>query len=154
MSAKPSEPKPSDPVDDVTDKLADLNNGDGAADSAAAKKAQKKARQKAKKDAQKSEEQPSKTENDTNGEGEAKADKTSKKTNKNKKKNTQDKTPKTQTDPPTVPISALFPSGNFPEGQIMEHPIGNDDAKAKQRFTSEEARALDRAQLDMYNEIR
>ena len=153
MSAKPSEPKPSDPVDDVTDKLADLNNGDGAADSAAAKKAQKKARQKAKKDAQKSEEQPSKTENDTNG-GEAKADKTSKKTNKNKKKNTQEKTPKTQTDPPTVPISALFPSGNFPEGQIMEHPIGNDDAKAKQRFTSEEARALDRAQLDMYNEIR
>ena len=152
MSAKPSEPKPSDPVDDVTDKLADLNNGDGAADSAASKKAQKKARQKAKKDAQKSEEQPSKA--DTNGEGEAKADKTSKKTNKNKKKNTQDKTPKTQTDPPTVPISALFPSGNFPEGQIMEHPIGNDDAKAKQRFTSEEARALDRAQLDMYNEIR
>jgi len=36
----------------------------------------------------------------------------------------------------------------------MDHPIANDDAKAKQRFTSEEARALDRAQLDMYNEIR
>ena len=36
----------------------------------------------------------------------------------------------------------------------MDHPIANDDSKAKQRFTSEEARALDRAQLDMYNEIR
>merc|ERR1711976_80642 len=153
MSAKPSEPKPSDPVDDVTDKLADLNNGDGAAESAASKKAQKKARQKAKKYAPTSEEQPSKTENDTNG-GEEKADKTSKKTNKNKKKNTQEKTPKTQTDSPSVPISELFPNGNFPEGQIMDHPIANDDSKAKQRLTSEEARALDRAQLDMYNEIR
>lgn len=61
---------------------------------------------------------------------------------------------KTQTDPPTVPISELFPGGTFPVGQIMEHPIAQDDAKAKNRFNSEESRAIDRMQLDMYNEIR
>ena len=26
-----------------------------------------------------------------------------------------------QTDPPTVPISQLFPNGDFPEGQIMSY---------------------------------
>ena len=30
----------------------------------------------------------------------------------------------------------------------------NNDATAKARFTSEEARAVDRIQLDMYNEVR
>merc|ERR1711963_761813 len=86
-------------------------------------------------------------ENNENGEAKSK---------KNKKSNKKSGGggPKTQTDPPSVPISELFPNGNFPEGQIMEHPIANDDSKAKQRFGSEEARALDRAQLDMYNEIR
>jgi len=147
MSAKPSEAKPTDPVDTVTDKLTNLET-----DSAAAKKAEKKARQKAKKDAE-NKDSNTKPAEDTNGSGEGgKAEKPSK--NKNKNKKTKEKTPKTQTDPPTVPISVLFPNGTFPEGQIMDHPIGNDDAKAKQRFTSEEARALDRAQLDMYNEIR
>ena len=51
-------------------------------------------------------------------------EKTKKKKNKNKKK-----TGKIQTDPPTLPISSLFPSGNYPEGQIMEHPIAADDQK-------------------------
>ena len=59
-----------------------------------------------------------------------------------------------QTDPPSLPVSQLFPDGNFPEGQVMEHHIANDDKKAADRFSSEEARAIDRAQLDMYNEIR
>jgi hypothetical protein len=36
----------------------------------------------------------------------------------------------------------------------MEYPVGQDDLKAKNRFSSEEKRALDRSQLDMYNEIR
>ncbi|XP_023332799.1 methionine aminopeptidase 2 [Eurytemora carolleeae] len=76
-------------------------------------------------------------------------EKTKKKKNKNKKK-----TGKIQTDPPTLPISSLFPSGNYPEGQIMEHPIAADDQKAKDRFSSEEARAIDRLQLDMYNDVR
>lgn len=28
-----------------------------------------------------------------------------------------------QTDPPTIPISLLFPSSNYPVGQIMDHPL-------------------------------
>merc|ERR1712223_338437 len=59
-----------------------------------------------------------------------------------------------QTEPPTVPVKELFPTGQFPEGQIMEHPIALSDTTAKNRFNSEEARAIDRLQLDMYNEIR
>ena len=38
--------------------------------------------------------------------------------------------------------------------QIMDHPISQTDQTAKDRFTSEEARAVDRLQLDMYNEVR
>ena len=60
----------------------------------------------------------------------------------------------TQTDPPTVAISQLYPDGQFPIGQIMEHPIGQSDTTAKNRFNSEEARALDRLHIDMYNEVR
>lgn len=59
-----------------------------------------------------------------------------------------------QTDPPTLPVCELFPNGTFPIGQIMDHHIAQDDKKAADRFSSEEARAIDRAQLDMYNEIR
>merc|ERR1711936_911193 len=75
--------------------------------------------------------------------------------NKNKKK-TDDSIASNvqQTDPPSLPVSQLFPDGNFPEGQVMDHHIANDDKKAADRFSSEEARAIDRAQLDMYNEIR
>ena len=32
---------------------------------------------------------------------------------------------KKQTDPPTVPISELFPEGVYPEGQVVEHPEVN-----------------------------
>ena len=50
----------------------------------------------------------------------------SKKKNKNKKSGGGGGggSAKTQTDPPSIPVSELFPGGNFPEGQIMEHPIG------------------------------
>ncbi|XP_014481642.1 PREDICTED: methionine aminopeptidase 2 [Dinoponera quadriceps] len=64
---------------------------------------------------------------------------------------------KQQTDPPTVPVSELFPDGNFPVGQLMDyHPPAYrvDDRTAKNRFTSEEARALDRMHNDIYNEAR
>jgi len=27
-----------------------------------------------------------------------------------------------QTNPPSIPICELYPDGNFPEGQILEHP--------------------------------
>ena len=29
---------------------------------------------------------------------------------------------KEQTVPPTIPVAELFPSGDFPEGEIMEYP--------------------------------
>ncbi len=41
------------------------------------------------------------------------------------------KASKQQTDPPSVPVAELFPSGQFPEGQIMEHPVAANDQKAK-----------------------
>lgn len=75
---------------------------------------------------------------------------------KKKRKARGAKGPKQQTDPPTVPISELFTDGNFPIGQIMDHPSasGIDDRTAKDRFSSEEARALDRSQNDIYSEAR
>ncbi|XP_017890011.1 methionine aminopeptidase 2 [Ceratina calcarata] len=75
---------------------------------------------------------------------------------KKKKRNKRGKGLKQQTDPPTIPVAELFPDGNFPVGQIMDHPpaTGIDDRTAKERFTSAEARALDRMQNDMYNEAR
>lgn len=42
----------------------------------------------------------------------------------------------------------------FPIGQEMEHPTFQDGRTAKDRFTSEEARALDRLHNDIYNEAR
>jgi len=62
-----------------------------------------------------------------------------------------------QTDPPTIPIAKLYPDGNFPEGEIVEHPTPKDmpdDRTAKDRFTSEEKRALDRINTDIYQELR
>lgn len=77
---------------------------------------------------------------------------------KKKKRKSRGKTggPKQQTDPPTIPVSEFFPDGNFPIGQIMDHPsaAGVDDRTAKDRFSSEEARAFDRMHNDIYNEAR
>jgi len=75
-----------------------------------------------------------------------------KKTNKNKKKKAGGAA--IQTEPPSLPVSQLFPDGQYPVGQILDHPIAHTDVKAKERVSSEEARAIDRLQLDMYNEIR
>lgn len=36
----------------------------------------------------------------------------------------------------------------------MDYPTVNDSRTAKDRFTSEEKRALDRAENDIYNEVR
>ncbi|VVC92854.1 unnamed protein product [Leptidea sinapis] len=79
------------------------------------------------------------------------AEKKKKKKNKNKAKGG-----KTQTNPPTIPIAELYPDGVFPEGQIMEHgpAEGIDERTAKDRFSSEEKRALDRMHQDIYHEIR
>lgn len=59
-----------------------------------------------------------------------------------------------QTDPPSIPIVDLFPDQVFPVGQIMDYPVGKDDRTAKDRFTSEEKKALDQMHNDIYNEVR
>ncbi|XP_043463264.1 methionine aminopeptidase 2 [Leptopilina heterotoma] len=75
---------------------------------------------------------------------------------KKKKKRKAKKGAVNQQDSISVPVSELFPDGNFPEGEIMEHPpaAGIDERTAKDRFSSEEARALDRMHNDIYNEAR
>jgi methionyl aminopeptidase len=47
----------------------------------------------------------------------------------------------------------LLPDGG-PLGEIQEYPTAQDGSTAKNRFTSEEARARDRALNDMYSEVR
>ncbi|XP_048740273.1 methionine aminopeptidase 2-like [Ostrea edulis] len=73
---------------------------------------------------------------------------------KKKKKKKKNNGQKQQTNPPSIPISELFPGGNFPEGEIMEYPAVQDSTTAKDRMTNEEKRALDRANSYIYQEIR
>uniref|UniRef100_A0A6M2DTL8 Methionine aminopeptidase 2 n=1 Tax=Xenopsylla cheopis TaxID=163159 RepID=A0A6M2DTL8_XENCH len=73
---------------------------------------------------------------------------------KKKKKRNRNKAKKVQTDPPSIPVSELFPDGVFPEGEIMDYPPLRDHRTAKDRFTSEEKRALDLMHNDIYNELR
>ncbi|XP_067023450.1 methionine aminopeptidase 2-like isoform X1 [Acropora muricata] len=54
-----------------------------------------------------------------------------------------------QTNPPTIPISKLFPNGNFPEGEIIRYKDDN-----LWRETNEEKRALERMQSDIYSDVR
>jgi len=73
---------------------------------------------------------------------------------KKKKRNRKKGGKVTQTDPPSVPIVDLFPDGVFPVGQIMDYPASKDGRTAKDRFTSEEKKAIDRMHNDIYNEVR
>lgn len=59
-----------------------------------------------------------------------------------------------QTNPPSIPIIELFPDGDFPIGEIQEYPVNKDDRTAKDRFTSEEKKAIDAAHTEIYNELR
>ena len=59
-----------------------------------------------------------------------------------------------QTDPPSIAIKDLFPDGNYPEGEIMEHPTDQDGRTGKDRITSEEKKALDRLNEEVYKEAR
>lgn len=85
-----------------------------------------------------------------------------KKKKKKKKKKTgepqpnQPKPAKKQTKPPTIPICELYPDGNFPVGQIMDHPVPKDlqDNLAINRTTNEEKRALDMAAPELYKDLR
>lgn len=56
--------------------------------------------------------------------------------------------------PPKLSIAEQFTSHVYPEGEIQQHPKFTDDRMAKDRFTSEEKRALDRCHNDIYNELR
>ncbi|XP_049952397.1 methionine aminopeptidase 2-like [Schistocerca serialis cubense] len=59
-----------------------------------------------------------------------------------------------QTDPPSIPIADLFPNGCYPVGQCMDYPAIGDYRTARQRVTSEEQKAIDRMNVDIYNEFR
>jgi len=91
---------------------------------------------------------------------EANTNQKKKKRNRGKKKKDVEEepavkaSPTSQTSPPTVAIVNLFPDGNFPVGEIMDYAPAVDDRTAKDRFTSEEKKALDRSQMDIYNEVR
>lgn len=56
--------------------------------------------------------------------------------------------------PPKLSIVQQFPNGDYPVGEIQKHPVFTDDRQAKDRFTSEEKRAVDRLHTDIYNELR
>ena len=73
-----------------------------------------------------------------------------KKTNKGKSKG------KSQTVPPSIAIKDLFPNGDYPIGEILEHPIpvGQDSTTAVNRMTSEEKKAIDLASSEVYKELR
>ncbi|OIW09314.1 hypothetical protein TanjilG_01285 [Lupinus angustifolius] len=72
----------------------------------------------------------------------------SKKKKKKSKSKKKKEAPK-QTDPPSIPILDLFPSGDFPEGQTQHYKDDN-----LWRTTSEEKRELERLQKPIYNSVR
>lgn len=79
--------------------------------------------------------------------GDVPTDPTKKKKKKSKSK--KKKEPLEQTDPPTIPIKDLFPSGDFPEGEIQQYKDDN-----LWRTTSEEKREQERLEKPLYNDVR
>uniref|UniRef100_W5NFH9 Methionine aminopeptidase 2 n=1 Tax=Lepisosteus oculatus TaxID=7918 RepID=W5NFH9_LEPOC len=73
---------------------------------------------------------------------------------KKKKKKKKKKGPKMQTDPPSIPICELYPSGVFPKGQECEYPTTQDGRSAAWRMTNEEKRVLDKASEEIWNDFR
>jgi methionyl aminopeptidase len=55
-----------------------------------------------------------------------------------------------QTDPPTIPVSKLFSGKEYPVGEIQPHTLESQTY----RETSEEVRAMDRLQEDLYSKVR
>lgn len=72
-----------------------------------------------------------------------------KKKRKPKKKKGAASGSKTQTAPPRVPVSNLFPNGQYPEGEIAEYRNENS-----YRTTNEEKRHLDQMNTDFLTEYR
>ncbi|KAM9754808.1 methionine aminopeptidase 2-like isoform 2-T2 [Menidia menidia] len=73
---------------------------------------------------------------------------------KKKRKKKKKKGLKGQTDPPSVPICELYPNGDFPKGEECEYPPSKDGRSAAWRVSSEEKRALDRANEEMWSDFR
>lgn len=55
-----------------------------------------------------------------------------------------------QTEPASIPVAKLYPNGKFPVGEIQEHP-GDFNTY---RMASDEKRALERAEEDLYEKVR
>lgn len=72
-----------------------------------------------------------------------------KKKKKKRSKKKKNGPARTQTDPPTIPIYELYPSKNFPEGEVCDYKDDN-----LWRTTNEEKRYLERMNADQYNEVR
>ncbi|KTF86206.1 hypothetical protein cypCar_00040816 [Cyprinus carpio] len=73
---------------------------------------------------------------------------------KKKKKTKKKKGPKTQTDPPSIPICDLYPSSVFPVGQECEYPPSQDGRSAAWRMSNEEKQVMDKANEEMWNDFR
>ncbi|XP_048013326.1 methionine aminopeptidase 2 isoform X1 [Megalobrama amblycephala] len=73
---------------------------------------------------------------------------------KKKKKTKKKKGPKTQTDPPSIPICDLYTSGVFPVGQECEYPPSQDGSSAAWRMSNEEKQMMDKANEEMWNDFR
>ncbi|KAJ5794831.1 methionine aminopeptidase 2 [Penicillium paradoxum] len=68
---------------------------------------------------------------------------------KNKKRKPKKKQPKVQTDPPSIPISQLFPNNTYPKGEEVEYKDDN-----RYRTTDEEKRHLDNLNSDFLSDYR
>ncbi|KAG8439599.1 hypothetical protein GDO86_005690 [Hymenochirus boettgeri] len=73
---------------------------------------------------------------------------------KKKKKKKKKKTSKSQTDPPSIPICDLFPSGIYPKGQECEYPSTQDGRSAAWRTSNDEKKALDQASEEIWSDFR
>ncbi|XP_053318420.1 methionine aminopeptidase 2 [Spea bombifrons] len=73
---------------------------------------------------------------------------------KKKKKKKKKKGPKSQTDPPSVPICDLYTNGIFPKGQECEYPTLQDGRSAAWRTTSDEKKVLDQASEEIWTDFR
>ncbi|XP_078276176.1 methionine aminopeptidase 2 [Rhinoraja longicauda] len=73
---------------------------------------------------------------------------------KKKKKKKKKKGPKVQTDPPSIPICELFPSGIFLKGQECEYPPLQDGRTSAWRMTSEEKKVLNQASEEIWSDFR
>lgn len=156
---KKKKKKPKRPKKTAAEKAEAAALREAAAEKEAAEKAAREAEKAAAKEAEKLKKQQQQEEaadddddDDDGAAGEGGADAGKKKKKKrNKKKGPAGAATGGKLVAPSVPIVDQFKDGKFPEGEIMQYP---DATTAKDRFTSEEKRALDRMHLDIYNELR